>query len=170
MKFLFFLTSILLISNSKAQSAAGYIAFNFVDSLNQPANPNDFEFTVNISKNLNNDRSLFATKIQFDTENQFYLLPVDASDRTSVLYIIVKNKKQPAKQSEILINLNAKFKTPADFENLLILNIPADHPKLIIDMPSEKISWQYVPKSVKKLNGVEINFMDITFMQNWWNQ
>ena len=170
MKLLFFLSSILLISNSKAQSATGYIAFNFVDSLNQPVNPNDFEFILNSSKNLNNDRKLIATKIQFDTENQFYILPLNESDRTSVLYLIVKNKKQPAKQSEILINLNAKFKSPSDFQNLLVLNIPVDHPKLIIDMPAEKISWQYVPKSVRKLNGSETNFMDITFMQNWWNQ
>jgi hypothetical protein len=170
MKFLLFLTSILLISNSKAQSTTGYIAFNFVDTLNQSVNPNDFEFILNTSNTLNGDKKILTTKIQFDAENQFYLLPVDESDRTSVLYIIVKNKRQPAKQSEILINLNAKFKSPTDFQNLLVLNIPVDHPKLIIDMPTEKISWQYVPKSVKKLNGNEINFMDITFMQNWWNQ
>ncbi len=170
MKFLFFLTSIFLISNSKAQSASGFIAFSFVDSLNQPVNPNNLEFVINRSKNLNNDRGVITTKIQFDPENQFFLLPLDEADRNAVVYIIVKNKNQPSKESEILINLNAKFKTPADFQNLLVSNIPLTHPKLIIDMPAEKISWQYVPKAVKKIQGKDINFMDITFMQNWWNQ
>lgn len=169
MKYLLLIVSVFFVLDMSAQTGQGYLAFNFVDSLNQPVNPADLEFVVSMAPEAGGTKIIYPVKIQYDAASHLFFLSLDEKAQTAVFYLTVKNKLPPQK-TEMLINLHVKFKSASEFQNLLISNIPLDHPKLIIDMPAEKISWQYVPETVKNLNGIDIDFMDITFMQNWWNQ
>jgi len=149
-----------------AQSSNAYIAFSIADTLHQPVNNEAYTISIHAGNTAATEKDITGA-VQYDATTKLFYLTVDEVYRNSIIRIDVNKKSAPSDKTSVTFNLSARFHSPAEFKNILVLNIPVLNKSMVADMPMQEVSWQYIPLSKKKIDNREIEFRDITFMQNW---
>jgi hypothetical protein len=155
---------------AQAQDTTGYIAFSLIDSMNQVLDDSELALTVFANTPDGSMQKIQAVKSGFDTTAGLFFIHLPDAFLTSDIHMHLKKISGGGDSLDIRLNLGSRFNSPDHFKNLLILRIPVARNRLIIDMPKEESSWNFVPRVRIGIDGVQVWMREITFMQNWWNQ